>query len=104
MERAGVEAEEGGDWLPGFLCYGVFIGSDRYIQHSWRRGRGSARRLTRLCNSSVLTARQLGSVLGKLGPGRLGPEQFFAANWAPADWYRPSEVKKKLHRKVKVFL
>ena len=25
-------------------------------------------------------------VLGKLGPGRLGPERFFAANWAPADW------------------
>ena len=33
MERAGVEAEEGGDWLPGFRCYGVFIGSDRYVQH-----------------------------------------------------------------------
>ena len=25
-------------------------------------------------------------VLGKLGPGILGPERFFVANWAPADW------------------
>jgi hypothetical protein len=33
MERAGKRAEEGGPWLPGFRCYGVFVGSDSYVWH-----------------------------------------------------------------------
>ena len=33
MERAGAVAEEGGGWLPGFRCYGVYIGSDAYVKH-----------------------------------------------------------------------
>ena len=32
MERAGVQ-EEGGQWLPGFRCNGLFIGSDAYVRH-----------------------------------------------------------------------
>ena len=33
MKRAGVQAEEGGPWLPGFRCYGVFIGCTAYVKH-----------------------------------------------------------------------
>ena len=32
MKRAGIEVE-GGRFLPGFRCYGVFIGSDAYVRH-----------------------------------------------------------------------
>ena len=43
MKRAGTEEEEGGAWLPGFRCYGVYIGSDRYVQQML------AKEATRIC-------------------------------------------------------
>ena len=42
MKRAGIE-EEGGTWLPGFRCYGVYIGSDRYVRNML------AKEATRIC-------------------------------------------------------
>ena len=37
MELAGTRAEEGGPWLSGFRCYGVYIGSDTYVRHMLRK-------------------------------------------------------------------
>ena len=37
MERAGTRAEEGGPWMAGFRCYGVYIGSDAYVRHMLRK-------------------------------------------------------------------
>ena len=43
MERAGTKDEEG-RWLPGFRCYGVFIGSNDYVRHQLRK------ESTRICS------------------------------------------------------
>ena len=37
MEQAGIRAEEGGPWLSGFRCYGVYIGSDAYVRHMLKK-------------------------------------------------------------------
>ena len=42
MERAGTKDEEG-RWLPGFRCYGAFIGSDDYVRQQLRK------EATRIC-------------------------------------------------------
>ena len=42
MKRAGIE-DEGGAWLPGFRCYGVYIGSDSYVRYML------AKEATRIC-------------------------------------------------------
>ena len=33
MERAGTRVGEDGPWMPGFRCYGVYIGSNAYVTH-----------------------------------------------------------------------
>ena len=33
MKRAGVQEEVGGEWLNGFVCYGIPVGTTEYVKH-----------------------------------------------------------------------